>query len=256
MKKLISITMTFILVCICSVTAFASEGEYDTAIELYRSWSENMPDYICGVWTTDGGKRNLTFGIQDNDAGNAGKQEILALIKDDSTATFVYQKYNRSYLLQIQNELYAYFQKDLGLLSSGLNEKENRIDLAIYDQKMNDEETKDMIAELTSKYGDAISIGYTDQLNVDLLALGQEPINHQPHYFFFVATISALIFVITFMIFVKKKGMFVMQTNTGNTVVASARLKTKEVEGMVKKSNFKVPADLDSKVMTAIEKNN
>ncbi len=100
---------------------------------------------------TDGGASNLTFGIQNTELGNAGKTEMLELVKDDSSITFVYQEHSRNYLLQIQKELDGYFEKDFGLISTGLNEKNNCIVLGIFEERKDE---------------NAVSVEYTDELSV------------------------------------------------------------------------------------------
>ena len=166
MKKFVTFLFAILLICSCSVLASAEEVKYDTAGDLYEAWYENLPDYICGVWSTDGGTSNLTFGIQNTELGNAGKTEMLELVKNDSSITFVYQEYSRNYLLQIQKELDGYFEKDLGLISTGLNEKNNCIVLGIFEERKDDAGTQNMIEEITQKYGNAVSIEYTDELSV------------------------------------------------------------------------------------------
>ena len=49
--------------CAVSVPVFAAD-EYASAEELYKAWYLDLPDYITGVWSTDGGSYNLTFGIR------------------------------------------------------------------------------------------------------------------------------------------------------------------------------------------------
>ena len=161
MKKFVTFLFAILLICSCSVIASAEEGKYDTAGDLYEAWYETLPDYICGVWSTDGGASNLTFGIQNTELGNAGKTEMLELVKDDSSITFVYQEHSRNYLLQIQKELDGYFEKDFGLISTGLNEKNNCIVLGIFEERKDEADTQKMIGEITQKYGNAVSVEYT-----------------------------------------------------------------------------------------------
>ena len=71
MKKFVTFLFAILLICSCSVIASAEEGKYDTAGDLYEAWYETLPDYICGVWSTDGGASNLTFGIQNTELGKS-----------------------------------------------------------------------------------------------------------------------------------------------------------------------------------------
>ena len=164
MKKLFALILAVVLICSCSIIVSAEEAKYNTAGELYEAWYENLPDYICGVWSTDGGTNNLTFGIQNNAAGNAGKQEMLDLVKNNSTLTFVYQEYSRNYLLQIQREIDEYMKKELGLISTALNEQNNCIELGILKERKDDVATQDMIKEITDRYGNAVTVEYTDAI--------------------------------------------------------------------------------------------
>ncbi|MDO5123128.1 MAG: hypothetical protein Q4D44_00495 [Eubacteriales bacterium] len=153
--------LAILLICSCSIIASAEEAKYNTAGELYEAWYENMPDYICGVWSTDGGASNLTFGIQNNESG---KQKMIELVKDDSSLTFVYQEYSRNYLFQIQREIDEYMKKDLGLVSTGLNEQNNCIKLGILKDRKYDLETQNMLEEITERYGNAVVVEYTDEI--------------------------------------------------------------------------------------------
>ena len=91
MRKGFALMISVFLIFSCTVSVCAAEAQYSTAGDLYEAWCSNLPDYFCGVWSTDGGTTNLTFGIQNNASGNAGKQKILELIENDSSVTFVYQ---------------------------------------------------------------------------------------------------------------------------------------------------------------------
>jgi len=164
MKRFFSLLLSVILIFTCSITAFAENDKYSTAGDLYQDWYDNLPDYICGVWSNDGSSNNLTFGIQNNEAGNAGKQEMLRLIKNENTVAFVYQTYSRNYLLEIQEELNVYLKKDIGLISTALDEKNNCIELGIHHQEKDKPATKETIVELKNKYGDAVSVEFVEEI--------------------------------------------------------------------------------------------
>ena len=118
MKRIAVLAMCFLMLCACTVTAFAENGGiYETARQLADAWHSQggVPDYISGLWSTDGSRKNLTFGVVKGEAGEAGRQEILDLVKDDSTVTIVYQTYSHNYLWQIQDAIvHTYFEKGLG----------------------------------------------------------------------------------------------------------------------------------------------
>ena len=157
MRKIIAIMISILIFCLGGITVSAEAAMYETAGDLFQAWcngSAQRPDYICGVWSTDGGYTNLTFGIQNTDEGKRGKQEILDMIVDDSTVSFEYQKYSENYLNQIQEEIIPYFQKDLGMVSCGVYVMENRVEIEIHKDRKNDPATKEMVKEFKEKYGD------------------------------------------------------------------------------------------------------
>lgn len=256
MRKLFLLIFSLFLICTCTMSAWASEAKYSTAGALYEAWHNQLPDYICGVWSTDGGTTNLTFGIQNNEAGNAGKQEILELVSNDSSVTFVYQEFSRNYLLKIQKEIDGYFAKDLGLISTGLDDINNCIVLGIYIERKDNADTQNMIDEITAKYGKAVSVEYTDQL---IFTVGEDDPNYawlaltkQPPMFMSMIMMILLMIGVVFVIAIRRK-MLILQTNHGTTVSTTRLPSAKDVEDMVKHSNYPVPSDLKQKVMNMID---
>ena len=251
MKKIFTLILTIVFICSCSIIASAAEAKYNTAGELYEAWCENLPDYICGVWSTDGGANNLTFGIQDNANGNAGKQEMLSLVKNDSTLTFVYQEYSRNYLLQIQREIDEYMKKELGLISTALNEQNNCVELGILKERKDDVATQDMIKEIADRYGNAVTVEYTDEIFE--LTIGEEQSLQSQHFLFYTMGIIAVLLVGMFFVF-QKRNVLLLQTNNGATVSATTYPSTKEVENLVRKTQYDIPSELDQRIMSEINK--
>ena len=66
--------ISMLLIFSFTINVCAAEAQYSTAGDLYEAWYDDLPDYVCGVWSTEGGTINLTFGIQNNASGNAGKR--------------------------------------------------------------------------------------------------------------------------------------------------------------------------------------
>ena len=252
MKKLLIMLFSVLFVFSCAVVVSAEEAQYSNAGELYEAWAENLPDYICGVWSTDGGYSNLTFGIQDNEAGNAGKQKMLDLIENDSSITFVYQEYSRNYLLQIQREIDEYMKLDLGLVSTGLYDTRNCIELGILEDRKNDADTQKMIKEITDKYGNAVSVTYTDARFE--LTLGEEK-DPMAQYSLFLPVFLVAVAVLGMLFIVIQKRGVLLQTGNGTTMVSTTAPTGKEVEEMVMKSSYKTSSKLDKKIMNAINKN-
>ena len=250
MKKLFALILAVVLICSCSIIVSAEEAKYNTAGELFEAWYENLPDYICGVWSTDGGTNNLTFGIQNNAAGNAGKQEMLDLVKNNSTLTFVYQEYSRNYLLQIQREIDEYMKKELGLISTALNEQNNCIELGILKERKDDVATQDMIKEITDRYGNAVTVEYTDAiyaLTTDMNGLWTS------QHIILIMGIVVVFLAGMFFVF-QKRNVLLLQTNNGATVSTATSPSTKEVENLVRKTQYDIPSELDQRIMNEINK--
>ena len=257
MKKLFTLIFSFFLICTCTTSVRAAEAQYSTAGDLYEAWYSNLPDYICGVWTADGGT-TLTFGIQNNEAGNAGKQKILELIENDSSVTFVYQEFSRNYLLQIQKEIDGYFEKDLGLISTGLDDINNCIVLGILKERKDNADTQNMISEVSEKYGNAISVEYTDKI-IALTHSENKPsftqLTPYPSQSVMLPAIMTILVLsgVVFVIATRRK-MLILQTDRGTTVSTTRLPAAKDVEDMVKQSNYSVPSDLRQKVMDMIDR--
>ena len=84
-------------------TERTDEGKYATMGELYQAWGgyEGYPDYICGVWSTDGGMSNMTVAVTKDKAGERGKEEILSLLENPNSVTFTYQSYSYQELQEV-----------------------------------------------------------------------------------------------------------------------------------------------------------
>ncbi len=265
MKKTLGTLLAMLLCSLCPLAVTAEESAAESVAEypeesvvlsdteeLWMQWAKHAPDYICGIWSTDGSLDRLTIGIQDTEEGNAAKQEILDMIEDDSTITFVYQKHSKNKLLHILDELYPYFEKEIGLVSAGLNEYDNRIDIDIFEERKNDVATKEMVKELESSYGDAISISYTDEEIV--LTTGGEisadtPKNHLPLYL----TAGSMAILISAFLFIRHRqnAAAVLLTNAGSTV--STPLSSAEIADMIRNTEPEFPSDLDRKIQNAVK---
>jgi len=64
---------------------------YPTAYDLVVSWEEEYPEYVSGVWC-HGSLSHIVIGIVNNEAGQAGRKEILSQISDKATVSFETQK--------------------------------------------------------------------------------------------------------------------------------------------------------------------
>lgn len=260
MKKICILMICFILMCFVSVPALASD-EYTNADELYQAWCDDLPDYITGVWSTDGSYCNLTFGIREDVNVEAVKAEILALVKDDTTVSFAVQKYSYKELEKINDELHAYFlgQKndvDYGLVSMGIYTKENLVHIEILEAKKNDPVTVGFVEEVFEKYGDAISITYAENY-VYLYTTGTVPAISDPSSFTMWISIvaAAVLFLTAALVYVKKRQpVVVLETACGAEATEAHSISVREAETMVRDSNMAVPDALEQKIIQEITK--
>lgn len=156
MMKLRVMILLMVLVMLCTGVA-AEDGTYRTAGELFRSLGEAFPDALTGVWSTDGGIENLTFGVTDNEEGDALREEILRLVENDDTVTIVTQKYPKRYLQAVQEEIRPYFEDiEIGMVAMGIHEMDNCLFIDLLKEKAGTEKTEAFLAMVSEKYGDAV----------------------------------------------------------------------------------------------------
>lgn len=239
-----------------------NQATYPTLFDLFQHWcNAGYPDYVTGIWSTDGSSYNLTVGVTNDASGEAGKQEILDLVENDASITFTTQTYSHNYLMQIQEELFPYFeQEELGLVGSGVYDMENCVHVEFLTEKENDEVSLNFIAKLEEKYGDAVSISYTEGyvLRTEEISLTTPPAPSIGRKSPFSPLLIAGMILIPLLVFgiyfaLRKRFVPVMQTNTGGTVTHSDTLSVKEVEELVKDSSLTVSKEVDERVMEGIE---
>jgi hypothetical protein len=172
MKKWMLICMIWLMCGVLALTVGAAQtdalpdGHFATSDELYQYWNSTYPpqypDYVGGVWTDNGTTYPLTFALTDDEAGQAGKQEILRLIADDASVKFTEVSYSRNLLTQVMDEISHYFDRGIGLVGLGVYDMENCVGLEIHQDYKNAAETQDLVRDLKARYGDAVKITYTD----------------------------------------------------------------------------------------------
>ena len=131
MKKLFCALLALLL-CLVPALAVHADGEpYENAYELWASWDQSYPDFVAGVWSTDGGVERLTFALVEG-AGEAEKEEILSRIRDKDSVSFA-EGYRYSYaeLRSVQAELTAYLGDGTGAFGIGVYEGKNRVHIDI-----------------------------------------------------------------------------------------------------------------------------
>lgn len=257
MKKVCIGVFALLLFCALSVPALAEAAVFQTAGDLFLYWEENdaYPDYVSGVWSTDGGMQNLTIGVLNTEEGNAGKEEILALIENDATVSFAYGSNSYNRLTDVMESLQPYFKRDLGLSFAGVDAISGTISLGILEERQNDPATIAMIEEMRQAFGDVFVVEYTGELVHTLVGTTGAAVTYtEPRVFFAIGGIVVLLTMLTAVFVIKKRQMSVLQTSTGETVAANAPLSKREVEHAVKDARIDVPAELDRKIFDTIEK--
>lgn len=264
MKRILILAMCFLIMCSCAVMVSAEDsGAYENAGQLYDAWMRQggVPDYISGVWSTDGGSINLTFGVVKGEEGEKGKQEILTLIKDDSTVTIVYQTYSRNYLYRIQKEIEeTYFENGLGLVAAGVNEKENRLSFWVHVDYADNVDTLAMIRQVTEQYGDVVSFAYVDYYHE--YSAGNQPTstapvlvmtNPQNQVFPFVFVMFGVMLAFFLFLEIQKRRVMVVAADGTPVVMDEKPITKKEVEAAIRKTEIKPTEALDDRVMRSIQ---
>ena len=151
-------------------------------------------------------------------------------------------------------DLNAYFEKDIGLVYAGTNEYENRVTLGIYEEfAKNNESTKEMMAELTEKYGDAIYIEYSKSRYITYTDNCVNELSYHGNSYLSFAIFAAIVLILgsTILLSVRRKRTLV--TNTGETLTAQSVTKA-ETKELIKNSAPDFPDSLDRKIYDSISK--
>ena len=170
MKKFLTCLLALMLTAALAVPVSASAGTVYEGAEsgmsengtfansgaLFEYWETvGYPDYVSGVWTETGGMESLVIGITE-EGGDAARQEILALIENDASVSFVTQKYSYNYLRGVQEEITAYLRaRDLGSWGIGVSVMRGTVELFL-EHNTDHEETALVIKELMAQYGDVL----------------------------------------------------------------------------------------------------
>lgn len=243
-------------------------AEYKNVYELFQYWENDAyPDYVCGIWSTNGGVAYLTVAVNTKDA----KDEILSLIEDDSSVSFTYQKYSKNYLLSIIDEMNTKFceyefAKETGFLAMCLNEYENRVEITIDDEKIENSATVELVTELENRFGEAVYIEYSDADTVvsteDLVAHLDNTVTYQEipekentaleaHLSVCCVILAISLLVLSCAFILQKRRA--LRTVNGKTVT-SGRVTLKEIEELIKNSPAEPSSKLDEKINNLINK--
>lgn len=124
-------------VAVSEAEEISADKGFKTMGDLYGYWYETAsdcpyPDYVCGVWTETGDMSQLVVAVTKDEKGEAGKQEILSLIEDDNSVSFMYQAYSYREL-SIVNDFVTERLRELGINNwgCGIDEMENVVSVDI-----------------------------------------------------------------------------------------------------------------------------
>ena len=169
-----TIVVALVLSCLSAFSVNADDIKFKDGWELYKSWENEIPSDICGVWLTDGDPGSLTFGIRDDKSGEALKELILNSVEEKDSVRFEKQKYLKSELLLITDEVSIYISKNIGVESTYLDEKRNRVEISVLAERVNDRTTQSIVKTIEEKYGDRVHITYEgDMFRQTVLAVGK-----------------------------------------------------------------------------------
>lgn len=266
MKRILLLLMCILLMFNYSITVSAEEnGIYENAGQLYEAWvsQDKVPDYISGVWSTDGGRDNLTFCLVEGEAGEKGQQEILDLVIDDSTVTFAYQTYSRNYLYQIQDAVVdAYFDKQLGLVTAGVREHENKVCFEVHIDYAENQDTLAMIQQVTDQYGDAVYFSYIDyypQLVTSTEPTATTPFlvmaNPQKQVMPVGLTFAFSAIAMAFLIFIeiRRRQVIAIMSDGASVAIGKHSFSKKEIETDIRNADVEPSESLDYRVMQSIK---
>ena len=271
MKRLIT---TFLCVCflfLAPLNVSAKEiDSFENAGALYEYWTSKdcLPNYITGVWSSDGGYTNLTFGVTNDEAGQEGAKQILALVADDSTVAIAYQTYALHYLYDIQADIEKYLEDDIGFKGVGAYFSTNRIEVDVDQERIDDPETNAVISALTEKYGDAVFFRFTSAKYVFTIGPANGPAsgyynqilnpinNHtksQMPLLFAMTAMSVACLVALFFSEYKRRKLLILLTNTGTVTTPQVKASYNAIEKAVKKA-FSAPSpETDAVILNKIQ---
>lgn len=255
MRRFQIIPALIILLLACALPVSGAEaGQFQTAGDLWEHWcqTDSIPDFITGIWSTDGTTENLTFGLVPGQEGETAKSWILSRITDDSTVTFVTQTYSRNYLWAIMEDVNTYFDLGLGFMSAGPSEYDNVVYVQLHTDYENNPDSLTAVAELAEKYGDAISVSFTDTVYVTTLdaAAPPDPFRLGPAPKKAVSPLPVLVFLCLIL------GCVILMTERKRQLLLTgggiAEISTVSIEQQVRDTVPAFPGTLDDRIMESI----
>lgn len=269
MKRLVAGLLCVLMLFLVPLNANAEEaGSFENAEALYEHWSKNgMPNYVTGVWSSDGGYTNLTFGVTNDEAGRDGAKQILALVADDSTVTIAYQTYSLNYLYEIQAEIEKYMEDDIGFKSVGAYFSTNRIEVDVDQEQIDNPETNAVIGAFTEKYGNAVFFKFTNAQYIFVSGPANGPANgshnqifnpinkqsssNMPLLFTMTALSVACLVALLFSEY-KRRKLLVLLTSSGTVTIPQGKPSYRAIENAVKEASSTPSFETDAGVRNAI----
>lgn len=259
MKKLCSFILSFALIFALSIGALADYdyggNTFETAGDLFLYWTEHgYPDYVGGVWSTDGSVRNMTVSLVDSSA----QSEILELIENDDTVKFETASYSRNELMALQKELDMYFDRGVGLFSTSLDDIGNAVTLGL-DLDNETDAMREFMDMCTERYGGMVKFENSGKPMIEIeggnnaIPISGVVEDDAPNLTGSVWLVLLLgLAVGAYLIFSSRRSA-VMDTGSGN-ITSSEKLSIHEVKELVGTSNIEPTAELDEKIMRHIDK--
>lgn len=265
MKRMtISLLCFFMLLSVPICTEAASPDRFQNGNELYQYWAsiDGEPDYLTGVWSSDGSAENLTFGVTNDEAGREGVKHILDLVEDDTTVSFAYQTYTLRYLYTVQEEIEPYLTKELGFMAVGINAYANRVEVTVAQAQMDDEDAVAAIHAIEEKYGAAVFIGFTSCQFVPVGgANGQfdpfpgiigKQTNVPPFAMYFLIAVSGILLVALFLSEYRRRKLLAFLNNRGTVEVPQPKCSRHAVEQAIHNSAVAPSPDLETRIKNAV----
>lgn len=270
MKRLFTSIMCVLILFLTPVNVKAENiDSFDNAGALYEYWTRtnSLPNFITGVWSSDGGYINLTFGVTNDTAGREGAKQILELVSDDNTVSIAYQTYALHYLYEVQEDLERYMEEDLGFKSLGVHFTTNRVEIDVDQKRLDDPATTAAVNALTEKYGDAVFFKFTNtQYSLTIgpatgpasgsLNQAFKPIinqaNGQMPLFLAMSTISVVCLVALFFSEYRRRKLLVLLTNTEAVTVQKSKVSYKAIADAVINTSSKPSTETDLVIRNAI----
>ncbi len=184
MKKTQIAFLCIIVSFVCSISVFAV---YSDIYALYESWEQNgYPDYVAGVYSTDGSYDNLTVQLVGDTDGTLEDQLRSQLERDDSlTVESGSYSYNR--LLEIQDEIVQEYmlQGDGTIVGCGVgwgsdggfgpSGKESRVVVTVRPENLDT-----LKEEFQSSYGAAVVVEPGEAVDTDTAAVEKDGASGAP----------------------------------------------------------------------------